>query len=240
MAILVTGSSGKMGMKVMQALKENAYEAIGIDSHHENKENRDLLMQPRHEGLIDFSSPSMLDGILTYAINRQVPLVLAVTGYTKEQQARIEEASHVIPIFQSSNLSFGIHIVNKVLKEVVPLLQGYDCEILEAHHRYKKDAPSGTAMTLLNTILAAKQDGSYPVYDRSDTFTSRNDLEIGMHALRMGSVFGEHSVYFSNQNEILEFKHTALSKDVFASGAVKALTYVQQQGPGLYGMDDIL
>lgn len=187
--------------------------------------------------VIDFSNPALLDDVLAFGLERHVPLVIATTGFSSEELKRIEEAANEIPIFQSYNTSYGIALLKQLLDQLVPLTLGYDIEVIEAHHRKKVDAPSGTA-ELLARAIEAKRDVQ-PVYERTSRREARGANELGMHSVRGGTIFGEHTVLFAGDDEMLELKHTALSKRVFANGAIAAAATILDRPAGLYNLTNL-
>jgi len=187
---------------------------------------------------IDYSHPSLLSDILYYGLKSKTPLVIATTGYTLEQEKEIVEASQNIPIFKSSNYSFGVEVVTQVLKQISSSLEtDYDIEIVEKHHQHKVDAPSGTALHLANTINESLQVKKEIVNGHQG---KRLSHELAVHSIRGGSVVGEHSVYFLGQDEVIEISHVAQSKAIFAHGSIKAAKFIIGKKPGLYKMKDIL
>ena len=192
-------------------------------------------VQDHADVIIDFSHPNNLDDILAYAKKNKTKVVFATTGFSKEQLDKIEEASKEIAIFQSYNTSFGIQMVTKILRQVAKEFydNGYDIEILEKHHNQKIDAPSGTAK-LLYEVMEDEIKETTPVYDRSALHEKRKKQEIGIQALRGGTIFGEHEIMFAGLDEIIEIKHTALSKDVFVQGALAAAKALQDKEVGLF------
>ncbi|WP_214712260.1 MULTISPECIES: 4-hydroxy-tetrahydrodipicolinate reductase [unclassified Exiguobacterium] len=187
--------------------------------------------------VIDFSNPALLDDVLAFGKAKQIPLVIATTGFSEAELAKIEAASQEIPIFQSYNTSYGIALLKQLLDQLVPLTIGYDIEVIEAHHRKKVDAPSGTA-ELLARAIEAKRDVT-PVYDRTPRREARAADELGMHSVRGGTIFGEHTVLFAGDDEMLELKHTALSKRVFANGALAAAATILDRPAGLYNLTNL-
>lgn len=185
--------------------------------------------------IVDFSHPNNLDDILTFATTHQTKLVLATTGYAEEQLKKIAEASKSIAIFQSYNTSLGIQIVTKVVREIANELyqNNFDIEIMEKHHNQKIDAPSGTA-ELLYEVIKEEIPEVTAIKDRSQLHEKRNRNEIGLQAIRGGTIFGEHSIYFAGNDEVIEITHTALSKEVFVQGAVNAARLLEEKEAGLY------
>ena len=188
--------------------------------------------------IVDFSRPESLENTIKYCEKHKKPVLIATTGFTKEQDEAIEKLSHEVPVFHTQNMSLGINVMEKVLKMIAPILRdSFDIEIIEAHHNKKVDAPSGTA----NMLLKAVTDGQSvkTVYGR-EGYSKREQGEIGMHSIRGGTISGEHTVLFAGNDEIIEIKHTALSKKVFAEGAIKAARFLKDASAGLYQMNDIL
>ena len=192
--------------------------------------------------VVDFSSPAALGGLLAWAKPKGLPLVLASTGYTPEQLQEIDEAAKVFPVFRSANLSLGINLLLELTKRAAQVLgEDFDIEIVERHHNKKLDAPSGTALMLAD---ATKDGLSYPpqyVYDRHSVRKSRDHAEIGISAVRGGTIVGDHEVIFAGEQEVVELHHHAASREVFARGALKAAVFMAQvKEPRLYNMGDIL
>jgi len=185
--------------------------------------------------IIDFSHPNNLDDILTYAITNDTNLVIATTGYSEEQIMKIEEASRHVAVFQSYNTSLGMQIVTKLLKGVVNDVYRnmFDIEIVEKHHNNKIDAPSGTAEMLFDVIQEEIPEVT-KVVDRSQVLEKRKHHEVGMQSIRGGTIFGEHTIYFAGNDEVIEIKHTALSKEVFVQGAINAARLLEGKKAGLY------
>ena len=188
--------------------------------------------------IIDFSYPGNLEGILARAKRDHCAVVLGTTGLTEEQALTIKEAAREVPIVHSSNFSLGVAVLRRAVAMVAPLLKdSFDIEIVETHHNQKVDAPSGTAKQLLNAV--DPQGERERVYGR-EGIVGKRGREIGVHALRGGTVAGEHSVFFFGEDETLEFRHSAASRRIFAVGALKAAEKAVGKAPGLYGIDDIL
>ena len=241
MKTLISGF-GMMGQKIYHALKnDDDFEIIGVVSREFNQTVEEPMYKTfkeckdQAEMIIDFSNPNNLDDLLDYALTNQTKLVLATTGFTNDQLNKIEEASKEIAIFQSYNTSLGVQMLTKILKEVAKEFYDnyFDIEILERHHNQKIDAPSGTAK-LLYEIMEEEIKETRPVYDRSQVTKKREREEIGIQALRGGTIFGEHEVMFAGKDEIVSIKHTALSKDVFVQGAVHAAKLLANKKKGLY------
>ncbi|NMM64057.1 4-hydroxy-tetrahydrodipicolinate reductase [Clostridium sp. P21] len=244
--IILSGCNGKMG-KVISKLAANSTDlsiAAGIDKNTEKTTfpvfSNISLCNVDADVILDFSRPDALEGLLKYSKEKNIAIVLCTTGYSKEQIAQINEASKKIPVFRSANMSIGINVINKVLKNISELLyKDFDIEIIEKHHNQKVDAPSGTALLLGNTIKDSIPEETTFTYGR-EGISKRNHNEIGIHAIRGGSIVGDHEVIFAGQGEIIELKHTAMSRDVFAIGALKACQFMYGKSTGLYSMDDVV
>lgn len=191
--------------------------------------------------IIDFSAAAALDGVLDYAMKTKTALVLATTGHSPEQTERIMAASEKIPIFKASNMSLGINLLINLSKEAMKFLgEGYDVEIVETHHNKKLDAPSGTALTLANEINAVRTDPLVPTFGRRETAHRREANEIGIHAVRGGTVVGKHDVMFFGTGEVLKLSHEAESKEVFVRGALRAAAFLKDKKCGFYNMKSII
>ena len=191
--------------------------------------------------LIDFSHPSALNGLLDYAKTNGVALVLASTGYSDEETAKIKSAASEIPIFFTANMSIGINLMRELAKKAVSVLgDQYDVEIIEKHHNQKIDAPSGTALMLAESINEASGYKYSYVYDRHSVRKKRDKAEIGIHSVRGGTIVGEHEIIFAGRDEVITLSHSAASKEVFAVGAVNAAVFVASKPAGLYSMADMI
>lgn len=192
--------------------------------------------------LIDFSSPKFLTELLTTAKERNLSLVLCSTGYTKEQVEEIAEASKELAILRSANMSLGVNVLLRLVKQAAETLaaEGFDIDIVEKHHRLKLDAPSGTALAIADAINEALPEAYEYVYDRSDRREQRPKKEIGISAVRGGTIVGEHEIVFAGTDEVIEIKHTAYSKAIFGKGAVSAAKFLAGKAPGMYSMKDVI
>ena len=192
--------------------------------------------------LVDFSSAQALGGLLKYCVEKQVPAVLCSTGYSQEQLDEIQEASGKVAVLKSANMSLGVNLLLKLLKEAAKTLApaGFDMEIVERHHNRKVDAPSGTALALADSLNEALNQEYTYTYDRSQVRRPRDKKEIGISAVRGGSIVGDHEVIFAGLDEVIEFKHTAYSRSIFAKGAVSAAKYLAGKPAGLYNMGDVI
>lgn len=228
---------GRMGLMIEQiALQSEDMNIIGVV--HPGLYESPLDVPGTADVIIDFSYPGNLEGILQRAERDNCAVVIGTTGFSAEQADRIRQASKSLRIMWSSNYSVGVAILKKAVAMVAPALKdSFDIEIVETHHNQKVDAPSGTARMLLKAV---DPDDSFDhIYGREGVPGARGH-EIGIHALRGGTVAGEHSVFFFGQDETLEFKHTATSRRIFAAGAIRAARYVLDKPAGLYNMDDVL
>ncbi len=246
MKILLCGACGKMGKMVAElAAAQGETVVCGVDlapapmpfpvypSFAEVTEAADVL--------IDFSSPSRLEERLRFCETRSIPAVLASTGYTESDLSLIENYSTRVPVFKTGNLSLGVNILQRLVKEAARALgEGFDAEIVERHHREKKDAPSGTALMLAKSVNEGFGGGRENVYGRQGVIGARKANEIGVHAVRGGTIVGEHEVMFAGEDEILTLSHSARSRKVFAAGALKAAHFMLKKRPGIYDMDDLL
>jgi 4-hydroxy-tetrahydrodipicolinate reductase len=190
--------------------------------------------------IIDFSRPQTLKDLTQFAIQKNIPLILCTTGYTAEDKLLIENTSNIIPIFHSANMSIGINIVNNILKKICSALyKDFDIEIIEKHHNQKVDAPSGTALLLANAIKSSIDEEIIFTHGRNG-ISKRHKKEIGIHAIRGGNIVGDHDVIFAGSGECIEIKHSAISREVFAIGALKASNFIYGKEKGLYDMDDLI
>ena len=219
-----------MGSVVKECAKNQGIEVTGF---------ADELSTEKGDVIVDFSHYSRLDTLLDYAVTNELPLVIATTGYSDEILKKIEDSSKKIPILLSSNMSLGINLLQDILEKITPILYpNYDIELIEKHHNKKIDSPSGTAKTLLEVMKKSIDDVIEEKYGRVG-MEKREKNEIGVHSLRGGTIVGEHSVLFCGNDEIIELKHTALSKKIFAEGALQGAKFIIWKEPGLYSMKDI-
>lgn len=191
--------------------------------------------------IVDFSRPEALTSLLAYAVKNHLPVVLATTGYTPEQEQEVDQAARQIPVFRSANMSVGVALLRHLCQEAAKVLgETFDVEIVEAHHNRKVDAPSGTALLLFDAIKNAYDEPRYAQLGRGGRNCKRQHNEIGIHALRGGTVTGEHEVCFFGPAERIRLSHSAEDRSVFASGALKAAAYLQGKAPGRYTMEDLI
>ncbi len=245
--ILLCGACGKMGGNVLELLKEDeqAVAVCGVDLY-----PREIgipvysdfaSVQEQADVMIDFSSPVHLQERLEYAKVNKMGIVLASTGLSAEDLAIVQAYAKDIPLFKTANLSLGVNLMQALIKRAAEVLgEKYDVEIIERHHNLKKDAPSGTALMLANTLNEAYDNQMEYVHGRSGIVGARTKKEIGIHAVRGGTVVGEHEVSFAGEDEIITISHSARSKRVFAVGAIRAAKFLKEKGAGMYEMKDLL
>lgn len=241
---LILGGYGVMGRVVENLALERGHEILGIFSI-QDLENppypvyKDINDLPESDAIIDFSHPNNTSELLRGASYHKTPIVVATTGAREKLQDLMDQAARYCPIFFSANMSYGVHVFTKALKFLTPLLSdGFDIEILERHHNKKIDAPSGTAIKLLEAIQSVDSD-YFPVYDRSQAEHQRDKKEVGMASLRGGTIVGEHEVLFAGEDEVIELTHRAQSKRIFADGALKAAQGLQNRENGFYTFENL-
>lgn len=238
MRILVYGA-GVMAHYVKDSILKSGNEFVGFvdtlgNGNFKNLDDENV----EYDGIIDFSHFSLMENVIEYAVTKGVPLIIATTGHNSEQLKKIEEASKYIPILKATNTSLGVTVLNEIVSYATKLLKDFDIEIIEKHHNRKLDAPSGTAETLLE-VIKNNLDKCDVVYGREGNSKRKKD-EIGVHSIRAGNIVGEHSVIFSKEDEIIEIKHEALSRKIFADGAVKAMIFLESKDSGMYTMKNVL
>ncbi len=247
--ILMSGCNGKMGQVItkLAANFDNLTIAAGISRQPDKFSNPYPVyksfdeVNEKIDVVIDFSNVDLITQALDFCMKNQVALIEATTGLSPENYEVINHASEQIPIFMSANMSLGINILIELARTAAAKLgMGFDIEILEKHHNEKKDAPSGTALMIANEINEQLDNTMDYVYDRSKKNEKRSTNEIGISAIRGGTIPGEHSVFFAGKDEIIEIKHTALSRDVFGTGALRAALYLVSKQKGLYDMKSML
>lgn len=249
--ILLCGCLGVMGKMITEcSLSERFSDKLritaGVDVKDGSNEKYPVYKSVNDVDLpvgviIDFSHPSLLSDVTSYAINNAVPVVLATTGYNAEQKKIIENASKKIPVFFSPNMSFGVNLVADLVKKAAAALgEYYDVEIIEKHHNRKLDAPSGTALMLADAVTEAENRPMQCVYDRHSERRKRTTSEIGIHSIRAGTIVGEHDVIFAGEDEVITISHSAGSRKIFAIGAMKAAVFISDKPAGLYTMHDMI
>lgn len=247
--VLMHGCNGKMGQVVSRMVDETEGMelAAGVDRFlgrenpypvFESVEACDVPV----DVVIDFSNAAAVDGLLDYCVNRRLPVVLCTTGLSEAQLEKVEKAAEQIAVLKSANMSMGINLLMKLLKDAAKVLApaGYDIELVERHHNQKVDAPSGTALALADSVNEALDHEYTYVYDRSQYRKKREEKEIGISAVRGGTIVGEHEVIFAGMDEVIEFKHTAYSRSVFGKGAVEAAKFLAGKTAGMYDMSDVI
>ncbi len=247
--ILLSGCNGRMGRAITDICTKNPETTIvaGVDVFTERKydypvyDNFDAVSESV-DVVIDFSNPKALPNLLTFCQVKKLPVVICTTGYSDDDLYLIEKASEKIPVFRSGNMSLGINVLMMLAKHTAQILgESFDVEIIERHHNQKLDAPSGTAIMIAESIEDALPYQAERVYDRHTIRAKRAYNEIGIHSLRGGTIVGEHEVVFAGRDEVIEIKHTAQSREVFASGAVKAAIFLSEcDRAGKYNMDDLV
>ena len=247
--IIMHGCNGHMGQVISGIVEKDPDAEIvaGIDIADQGKNSYPVFTdidtcQVEADVIIDFSSAKATDKLLEYSAARQIPVVLCSTGLSEEQLAKVEETSKKVAVLKSANMSLGINTLLKLVQDAAKVLAtaGFDMEIVEKHHRLKVDAPSGTALALADSINEAMDNQYHYVYDRSQKREKRDDKEIGISAVRGGTIVGEHEIIFAGQDEVIEFKHTAYSKAIFGKGAVEAAKFLAGKPAGRYDMSDVI
>lgn len=247
MKILISGALGHMGRAVAAQASADGIEIVaGVDALQGDcsfpcHTSFDALPDCSGAVIVDFSRPEALTSLLAYAVKNHLPVVLATTGYTPEQEQEVDQAARQIPVFRSANMSVGVALLRHLCQEAAKVLgETFDVEIVEAHHNRKVDAPSGTALLLFDAIKDAYDEPRYAQLGRGGRNCKRQHNEIGIHALRGGTVTGEHEVCFFGPAERIRLSHSAEDRSVFASGALKAAAYLQGKAPGRYTMEDLI
>lgn len=245
--IILSGCCGKMGRVItdMAAQSKEIRIVAGVDlvcnTTLPYPVYTDFDRCPQADVIIDFSRPSALESVLTYAKVSHTPLVVATTGYSAEQVTQIDDLARFVPVFRSGNMSLGINLMLDLLRTSTKILgEDYDIEILEKHHNQKVDAPSGTALMLADAINSAANNRFHYVYDRHDCSEKRTSSEIGIHSIRGGTIVGEHTVIFAGHDEFFEITHKAQSRQLFAVGAIRAAIFLATRDCGLYNMNDVI
>lgn len=243
------GCNGHMGQVISQLVKEDARAEIvaGIDLKDDGRNEYPVYTNiwdcdVEADAMIDFSSYKAVDAVLDYCEEKKLPLVLCTTGLTQEQLQKMQEISKTTAVLKSANMSLGINTLMKLIQDAAKVLAGagFDMEIVEKHHRLKCDAPSGTALALADSLNEAMDQQYHYVYDRSQVHQQRDEKEIGISAIRGGTIVGEHDVIFAGPDEVITFQHTAYSKRVFGKGAVEAAKFLAGKPAGLYDMSDVI
>lgn len=246
---IMHGCNGRMGQVITGLINEDEGIEIvaGIDAY-TGRENAYPVFEcidkcdVEADVVIDFSNAAAVDALLGYCAKQKLPVVLCTTGLSEEQLERVEKASEKTAVLRSANMSLGINLLLKLVKDAARVLAGagFDVELVERHHNQKVDAPSGTAVALADSINEAMDDAYTYVYDRSRVREKRDKKELGISAVRGGTIVGEHEIIFAGADEVVEFKHTAYSKAIFGKGAVEAAKYLAGKPAGRYDMSDVI
>lgn len=243
--IIVSGL-GNTGREIVKCINETEGVEVFCAVSDYDLKDADFKIYPkfsdivgRADVIIDFSKASRLEEILEYAIDRKIPVIIGTTAHSDEQNEKVKEAAKSIPVFKSSNTSIGITVMLQLVKTATRLLDGFDIEIIEKHHNKKLDSPSGTAIMIANGIKDVLP-GSECIYGRYGRSEKRKPTEVGIHAIRGGTIVGEHTTIFAGHDEVVEIKHTAQSKDIFAKGAIAAAKFLVNQEAGYYNMNNML
>lgn len=247
--VIMHGCNGKMGQMItgLCAQDEEIEIVAGIDAFDQTEGAypvfRDIFdCGVKADAVIDFSNAAAVDRLLDYCVEKQLPCVLCTTGLSEEQLEKVKKASERTAVLRSANMTLGVNLLMKLLKEAVAVLSpaGFDVEIVEKHHNLKVDAPSGTALALADT-MNEEMGGSFEyVYDRSQVRKKRDKKELGISAVRGGTIVGDHDVIFAGADEVITFSHRAYSKGVFAKGAIQAAKFMAGKPAGLYDMSDVI
>lgn len=245
--VILSGANGRMG-KVLQTLIAQQTEmqvVAGVDreAFEADFPTYQAIADCRESAdvVIDFSHYSAVPDVLTYCVDHKLPVVIATTGLTDEVKTQLISASKETAVFFSANMSIGINLLAKAIREITPLLEDeFNIEIVEKHHNQKKDAPSGTALLLADAVNDAVEEPKTYIYGRHGNDLENPLSELGIHAVRGGTIPGEHTVIYAGPDEVIELNHLALSRDIFASGAVKAAKYVSQKTIGLFDMEKLI
>ncbi|MFA9463334.1 MAG: 4-hydroxy-tetrahydrodipicolinate reductase [Velocimicrobium sp.] len=247
--IIMHGCNGAMGRTITNIVKEEPGVQIvaGVDINTSQSNDYPVYdsicnCKIAADVIIDFASSKAISDLLSYAVNKKTPVVLCTTGLSDEQVKEVEQASKQVAILRSANMSLGVNMLLKLVKEAIKTLEpaGFDVEIVEKHHSKKVDAPSGTALAFADSMNEAMNQQYEYVYDRSKDRKQRNKKELGISAVRGGTIVGEHEIIFAGIDEVIEFKHTAYSKAIFAKGSVSAAKYLAGRRAGLYDMSDVI
>ncbi|WHE86234.1 4-hydroxy-tetrahydrodipicolinate reductase [Lachnoanaerobaculum gingivalis] len=247
--IILNGANGAMGKVVSELIALDSTVEIVAGADLNTDVNRDFpvfddirKIDIEADAVIDFASVKAVDNLLDFIEEKKIPAVICTTGLSEKQIERINELSKATAILRSANMSLGINTLSKVLAQIAPTLRaaGFDIEIVEAHHRRKLDAPSGTAILLADAVNENMDEKLSYTYDRSERHEPRRADEIGLSAVRGGTIVGDHDVIFAGEDEVITFSHRAYSRKIFANGAISAAKFLQGKTAGLYDMSDVI
>lgn len=247
--MIMHGCNGAMGRTITElvAAQKDILIVAGVDKNLEFKQDYPVynsLEEVKEEAdvIVDFASATAVDHLLDYCVKKKMPIVLCTTGLSKEQVEKVSETAKETAVLRSANMSLGINLLLKLVKEAAKTLavSDFDIEIVEKHHNQKLDAPSGTALALADSINEALNNEYHYEYDRSKRHEKRDEKEIGISAVRGGSIVGEHDVIFAGKDEVVTFSHTAYSKAIFGKGAIEAAKFLAGKPSGLYNMSDVI
>lgn len=246
--IILSGCNGKMGQVIARLLSQDddAKVIFGYDINTEMKNSFPVFSdfsetELKGDVVIDFSHPSSFSSVVNYCKTTKTPLVMATTGLSDEQKQELLELSKEVAVFFSANMSIGVNLLVDLVKKATAILgEAFDIEIIEKHHNQKIDAPSGTALMIADEISSVTDYSPEYVYDRHSVRKKRTSNEIGIHAVRGGTIVGEHDVIFAGNDEIIEIKHTATSKEIFATGSIRAAKFIKDIKPGMYNMTNLI
>ena len=247
--VIMHGCNGRMGQSITRLAKENNELTIvaGVDPFDGVANDYPVFKSIEEcnveaDVVIDFASAKAVDSLLTYCLDKKLPVVLCTTGLSEEQLVKVKEASKEIAVLKSANMSLGVNLLIKLLKESAPVLgnAGFDIEIVEQHHKMKKDAPSGTALALADAINESMDNRYSYVFDRSPRSEARRENEIGISSVRGGTIVGIHDVIFAGEDEVITLNHTAYSRAIFAKGALSAAAFLAGKEAGYYDMQDVI
>lgn len=247
--IIMHGCNGRMGQMITSLAAEDKdieiVAGIDISDHISNPYpvfSKLSECDIEADVVVDFASVKVIDELLDVCVEKNLPVVVCTTGLSEEQVQKVNETSKHIPVLRSANMSLGINVIQDVLTKISELLStsGFDIEIVEKHHKMKKDAPSGTALALADAVNAGLTEKKDYIYDRSDRLEARGDNELGISAVRGGTIVGEHEVIFAGTDEVITIKHTAYSRAIFGKGALSAAKFLATAKPGMYDMNAVV
>ena len=247
--IIMNGCNGRMGQFITKLAKEDDGVQIvaGVDLFDGIVNDYPVFKCLKEcnidaDVLIDFTAASVLSDVIEFCSNKCMPAVICSTGYSDEQIKNIKDLSSKVAVLKSANMSLGVNVLLKLIKEAAKTLskEGFDIEIVEKHHNQKKDAPSGTALALADSINEACDNCYEYIYDRSQRSAKREAKELGISAVRGGTIVGEHDIIFAGEDEVITFEHSAYSRAIFAKGALSAAKFLAGKPAGMYDMQDVI